>query len=164
MRFREEFSRDSFDPNRLFNGEWKVVPVYPHERFLFPALVSPALALHYWKAAVEAAPSYTPEVERLVVVALNAKSVPLGHAVTSVGTVDSTIFHPREIFRAAIIASASSILVMHNHPSGDPTPSAADLRSTRSLRDAATLLQIPVLDHIIIGDPTTYSFRESGMI
>ena len=164
MRFREEFSRHSFDPTRLFNGEWKVVPVYPHERFMFPALVSPALALHYWKAAVEAAPGYTPKVERLVVVALNAKSVPLGHAVTSVGTVDSTIFHPREIFRAAIIASASSILVMHNHPSGDPTPSDADLRSTRSLRDAATLLQIPVLDHIIIGDPTTYSFRESGML
>ena len=100
----------------------------------------------------------------MVVVALNCRGFPLGHAVASVGTVDSTIFHPREVFRAAIVASAASIVVMHNHPSGDPTPSSADIRATRALGEAATLLQIPIFDHVIVGDPDIYSFREAGML
>ncbi|MES2466354.1 MAG: JAB domain-containing protein [Verrucomicrobiota bacterium] len=165
MLVQEEFC---FQPARLrggaYVGEWKLVPVRPRPRSAFAAILDPKAAQTYWKQAVETAPDFTPEVERLVVVALNCRGVPLGHAVTSVGTVDSTIFHPREVFRAAIVASAASIVVLHNHPSGDPTPSSADMRATRALREASTLLQIPLHDHVIIGEPGIFSFRESGML
>lgn len=165
MLVQEEFC---FPPpqraGETYLGEWKLVPVRLRPWAAFAAILNPKAAQTYWKQAVETAPDFTPEVERLVVVALNCRGVPLGHAVTSVGTVDSTIFHPREVFRAAIVASAASIVVLHNHPSGDPTPSSADMRATRALRDASTLLQIAIFDHVIVGDPDIFSFRESGML
>jgi DNA repair protein RadC len=71
----------------------------------------------------------------------------------SLGSMDQSIAHPREIFRPALIYSAFAVIVAHNHPSGDPTPSEADYRVTRRLREAATLLQITLFDHIIIGAP-----------
>jgi DNA repair protein RadC len=92
-------------------------------------------------------------------------------AIVTTGTATSALAHPREIFRIAIRESASAIVVAHNHPSGDPAPSAADLQITRLLRDAAKTVEISLLDHVIIGrpgaDPLTrgfYSFRESGLI
>ena len=164
MLVQEEFCFQPARRSRSCLGEWKLVPVRPMPRNIFAAIIDPQAARNYWKEAVETAPDFTPEVERLVVVALNCRGVPLGHAVTSIGTVDSTIFHPREVFRAAIVASAASIVVMHNHPSGDPTPSASDKRATRALREASTLLQISLHDHVIIGEPDIFSFRESGML
>jgi DNA repair protein RadC len=129
MLVQEEFC---FQPSQLtgasYLGEWKLVPVRPRPCSAFAAILNPKTAQACWKLAVATAPDFTPEVERLVVVALNCRGVPLGHAVTSVGTVDATIFHPREVFRAAIVASAASIVVLHYHPSGDPTPSSADKR------------------------------------
>ncbi len=164
MLVQEEFCFQTARRSRTCLGEWKLVPVRPMTRNTYAAILDPQAAQIYWKQAVETAPDFTPEVERLVVVALNCRGVPLGHAVTSIGTVDATIFHPREVFRAAIVASAASIVVMHNHPSGDPTPSASDNRATRALREASTLLQIPIYDHVIIGEPGIFSFRESGML
>jgi len=83
------------------------------------------------------------------------------------GSVSECMAHPREIFRHAIIQSAYAVVVVHNHPSGDPAPSAADIRITRSLREAAQLLQINLIDHIILGSPDGgrvpyYSFKEAG--
>jgi DNA repair protein RadC len=83
------------------------------------------------------------------------------------GSVSECMAHPREIFRHAIIQSAYAVVVLHNHPSGDPSPSAADIRITRSLREAAQLLQINLIDHIILGSPDGgrvpyYSFKEAG--
>ena len=83
------------------------------------------------------------------------------------GSVSECMAHPREIFRHAIIQSAYAVVVLHNHPSGDPAPSAADIRVTRSLREAAQLLQINLIDHIILGSPDGgrvpyYSFKEAG--
>jgi DNA repair protein RadC len=83
------------------------------------------------------------------------------------GSVSECMAHPREIFRQAIIHSAYAVVVLHNHPSGDPAPSAADIRITRSLREAAQLLQINLIDHIILGSPDGgrvpyYSFKEAG--
>jgi DNA repair protein RadC len=83
------------------------------------------------------------------------------------GSVSECMAHPREIFRHAIIQSAYAVVVLHNHPSGDPAPSAADIRITRSLREAAQLLQINLIDHIILGSPDGgrvpyYSFKEAG--
>jgi len=83
------------------------------------------------------------------------------------GSVSECMAHPREIFRQAMIHSAYAVVVLHNHPSGDPAPSAADIRVTRSLREAAQLLQINLVDHIILGSPDGgrvpyYSFKEAG--
>ena len=83
------------------------------------------------------------------------------------GSVSECMAHPREIFRQAMIHSAYAVVVLHNHPSGDPAPSAADIRITRSLREAAQLLQINLIDHIILGSPDGgrvpyYSFKEAG--
>ena len=164
MVVQEEFTLGQVPGTWVCKGEWKVVPVHPMPRPVTLAVLDPQAAQSYWKHVVETVPNYTPEVERLVVVALNCRGFPLGHAIASVGTVNSTIFHPREVFRAAIVASAASIVVMHNHPSGDPTPSSSDIHATRLLREAATLLQIPMFDHVIVGDPDIYSFREAGML
>jgi DNA repair protein RadC len=83
------------------------------------------------------------------------------------GSVSECMAHPREIFRQAMIHSAYAVVVLHNHPSGDPAPSAADIRITRSLREAAQILQINLIDHIILGSPDGgrvpyYSFKEAG--
>ena len=80
------------------------------------------------------------------------------------GSLDSTLAHPREIFKAAILANAAAVIVAHNHPSGDPTPSADDVELTRRLAAAGTLMGIEVLDHIVIGDESFVSFRQTGKL
>lgn len=85
------------------------------------------------------------------------------------GTVNECTAHPREILRHALTHSAYAIVLVHNHPSGDPSPSAADIRVTRSLAEAANLLQINLIDHVILGSPDGgrspfYSFREGGIL
>jgi DNA repair protein RadC len=87
----------------------------------------------------------------------------------SSGTVNESIAHPREIFRPAVIASAYAVIVVHNHPSGDPSPSQADHSLTRRLAEAAELMQIKLLDHLIIGaltnnGPGYFSFKEAGVL
>jgi DNA repair protein RadC len=82
---------------------------------------------------------------------------------------NESIAHPREVFRPAIISSAYAVIVVHNHPSGDPSPSQSDHSLTRRLAEAAELLQIKLLDHIIIGAPAEgrlpyFSFRETGVL
>ena len=78
------------------------------------------------------------------------------------GTLDSTLVHPREVFKAALLANAAAIVLTHNHPSGDPTPSPDDYQLTRRLVDAGKLIGVEVLDHIIVGDGRYFSFREAG--
>ena len=78
------------------------------------------------------------------------------------GCLDSTVVHPREVFKAAVLANSASIIVAHNHPSGDPTPSPHDFELTRRLAAAGALLGIDVLDHIVIGDGSFVSFRQIG--
>jgi DNA repair protein RadC len=87
----------------------------------------------------------------------------------STGSVNESIAHPREVFRPAVIASAYAVIVVHNHPSGDPSPSQADHNLTRRLAEAAELMQIKLLDHIIIGahranDCGYFSFKEAGVL
>ncbi len=87
----------------------------------------------------------------------------------SLGSINESIAHPREIFRPALVHAAYGMILVHNHPSGDPSPSEADLRLTRRLSEASQLLQIPLLDHIIIGSaapghPAYYSFKEAGIL
>ena len=72
--------------------------------------------------------------------------------------------HPRELFREAINASAAAVIVAHNHPSGDPTPSPEDVSLTRKLVEAGKILDIPVLDHVVLGDGKYVSFKEKGIL
>ncbi|HLJ54112.1 MAG TPA: DNA repair protein RadC [Chthonomonadaceae bacterium] len=81
----------------------------------------------------------------------------------SIGTLDSSLVHPREVFKDAILASAAAIIVVHNHPSGDPSPSAEDRRITTRLHECGQLLGIELLDHIILGDNRHVSLKERGV-
>jgi DNA repair protein RadC len=101
--------------------------------------------------------------EHFIVLLLDTKNHLLGSELVSVGSLDASIVHPREVFKAAVRRSASGVILAHNHPSGDPSPSEADLRSTRRLEEAGRVLGIPVLDHVIIGDGRFVSLRQSGL-
>lgn len=103
--------------------------------------------------------------EHFVVVLLDTQNQIIGIHTVTVGTLDASLVHPREIFKAAILANSAAILLAHNHPSGDPTPSAEDRSVTRLLVDAGVALGIEVLDHLVLGDsPRYYSFREAGQM
>ena len=80
------------------------------------------------------------------------------------GTLDASLVHPREVFRAAITEASAAVVLVHNHPSGDPTPSAEDRTVTRQLRDAGKVIGIDVLDHVIVGEGRYISFSESGLL
>lgn len=101
--------------------------------------------------------------ERFLAVLLNGKNRVLGLHEVSVGTLTASLVHPREVFKAAVIANAAAIIVVHNHPSGDPTPSAEDIAITHRLREAGELLGIRILDHVILGDSRYVSFSDEGL-
>jgi DNA repair protein RadC len=100
--------------------------------------------------------------EKFVVLMLNSKNWVIGEKVISQGTLDFSTAHPRDIFKAAIKNSASRIILVHNHPSGDPTPSDSDRQLTVKLIEAGELLGITVSDHVIIGNGKWWSWREKG--
>jgi len=107
--------------------------------------------------------------EQLIVVLLDSRLRHAGTVIISQGTVDSCTAHPRDILRPVVTRGCYGFAVVHNHPSGDPTPSNADLRITRRLIEAADLMQVTLLDHLIVGRPSTgrkayYSFREAGVV
>jgi DNA repair protein RadC len=102
--------------------------------------------------------------ERFGVVMLDAKLRLIRAETLSVGILDASIAHPREIFRTATLASASAIALFHNHPSGDPAPSADDVALTQRMAAAGELMGINVVDHVILGDGRWFSFREAGLI
>lgn len=103
-------------------------------------------------------------VEHFGVMLLDARHRLLRTAVVSVGGVDATHVHPREVFREAALAGASSLIAFHNHPSGDPAASAEDVHLTRRLVEAGRILGIEVIDHVILADARYYSFREAGLL
>jgi DNA repair protein RadC len=130
---------------------------------------SPKTACRLWREVIAVDPCHEPDKEHLVAVLLNAKLRMIGYHVVSVGSLNEALAHPREIFRAAILAGAYALILMHNHPSGDPTPSEADRRLTRNIREAAGILQLNLLDHVIVGSPRPdrqpyFSFREAGLL
>jgi len=103
--------------------------------------------------------------EHFVLLMLDLKKRVIGIHTVSIGTLTQTVVHPREVFKAAILANAHAIIVGHNHPTGDATPSVADLDVTRELISAGEILRIPVLDHIIVGHNGKYiSFLDEGLI
>lgn len=122
-------------------------------------------------AAFMQSETVTLEVEKFWVLILNRKNRLIKRVTVTSGTATAALAHPREVFREAIREAGTAIVCVHNHPSGDPAPSAADLQITRQLREAAKAVDIDLLDHVICGransDPTGrgyYSFREAGLI
>ncbi len=101
-------------------------------------------------------------VEQFGVVLLDTKHRVLRTIVLSVGTVDASIVHPREVFGAAAAGGAAAIVLFHNHPSGDPKPSPDDIELTRRLAAAGVLMGIDVIDHVILADVRYFSFKEEG--
>ncbi|HET7789355.1 MAG TPA: DNA repair protein RadC [Gemmatimonadales bacterium] len=103
-------------------------------------------------------------VEEFHVLALSSQSQVLRDLLITRGILNSSLVHPREVFRAAIAEAAAGIIVVHNHPSGDPTPSADDREVTRQLVESGRLLDLPVYDHVIVGGERYVSFAESGLL
>jgi DNA repair protein RadC len=102
--------------------------------------------------------------EEFWVLLCDVKNQVTGSAMVSRGTLDASLVHPREVFRLAIAGNAANVVFVHNHPSGDPEPSAEDVTLTERLVEAGRLLGIPVLDHIIIGDTNYVSLAERGEV
>ena len=100
--------------------------------------------------------------EIFVVVLMNSKNRIIKTEQIAEGSLTSAVVHPREVFAPAVVAHAACILVAHNHPSGDPYPSAEDRSLTHALEEAGSVLGIPLLDHLVIGDGRYYSFKEHG--
>lgn len=102
--------------------------------------------------------------EHFICLFLNTKNGIIAKETLSVGTLNASLVHPREVFRSAIRNSSASIVCAHNHPSGDPTPSPEDIKITKRLVEAGSLIGIEVLDHIIIGDGKFVSLKEQGYL
>lgn len=107
--------------------------------------------------------------EMFVILTLNVKNKLIGKHIITVGLLDTCPAHPREIFRRAILDNAANIILAHNHPSGDPAPSAEDIKLTKQLLEAGKVVGVPVIDHVIVGlspmgELSHMSMRESGLV
>ncbi len=120
------------------------------------ALTSPRLVFEYVAGGLVAN-----ENEELWVVLLNTKNIPIKKVMVSRGGLNFAAAHPREVFREAVKENAGAIILAHNHPSGDPTPSASDRKITRVLAQAGKLLGITLLDHLIVAGGTYISMKET---
>jgi len=119
--------------------------------------------------AAQCADMATAAQEMFCVFDLNAKNNVIDRRLVTLGILDASLVHPREVFRGALLNNAAAVVVTHKHPSGDPTPSAEDIRITRQLVEAGKILGIAVLDHVVIGratpdHPAFQSLREAGLI
>ncbi|HEV2211027.1 MAG TPA: JAB domain-containing protein [Verrucomicrobiae bacterium] len=124
----------------------------------------PDKAAQYWRLHVQSNPYFSPDAETFVVLLLNTRRRVKGHQIVSIGTHDTILVHPMSVFKLAIVTNSAAIILAHNHPSGDSTPSDADIKVTRDLIRAGQLLKIEVLDHVIMsaGSPGFSSLRALG--
>jgi len=120
--------------------------------------------VNYWKQHITTEQRYSPDVEQFHVLHLNTRRRVLGHHLVSTGTLNSCVVEAREVFRAAILTNASAIVLIHNHPSGDSTPSESDIAVTRNLKRAGQLLKIEVVDHVVMGNGQRSSLTELGYL
>lgn len=124
-----------------------------------PVLDSPSRVLEQLPAAVR-----NGRKEHFVAFYLNSRSQLLQFETVSIGTLSASLVHPREVFAPAISQSAAALIVAHNHPSGDCTPSSEDKDATRRLSRSGDLLGIPLLDHLIVSEAACFSFKEHGLL
>jgi DNA repair protein RadC len=125
---------------------------------------TPRHAADYWRLNIASHPYYNPDCECFAVLLLNTRRRVKGHQLVSIGTLDTILVTPSLVFRAAVVASAAAVVLMHSHPSGDPAPSEADIKVTRDLIRAGQLMKIEVIDHVIMGANRHSSLRELGYI
>ena len=104
------------------------------------------------------------ETEQLILILLDAKNRMIYDEVISVGILNATLISTREIFIKAFKEEAAYIMILHNHPSGDPTPSRQDQQITNKIKEVSILVDIPLIDHIIIGDNRYISFKQKGLL
>jgi len=123
---------------------------------------TPERAADYWRKNIPSAPWFDPAKEAVVVLMLNTRRRILGHNLVTLGSLDTCIVTPLSVFRPVIVMAGSAIILMHNHPSGDATPSEADIKVTRDLIRASQLLKIDLVDHVIMGEPGFSSLRTAG--
>ena len=102
--------------------------------------------------------------EHFICLHLDAKNRIACKETVSIGSLNQSIVHPREVFKTALLSNAAAVIFIHNHPSGDPTPSTEDKAITKRLHEAGDIIGIKVLDHIIIGDDNYFSFVEGGLM
>lgn len=100
--------------------------------------------------------AHTWDREKFVAIALNSKAMVIGYNVVSIGSLSTTTVHPREVIKFAVMANAAAVILLHNHPSGDVTPSETDIETTMRLSEALKLVGIKVLDHIITGEKESF--------
>ncbi len=141
--------------------EFKVVCV--RECVATDLIDNPEQAVKYWRENIPQAPWYDPMKEAFVVLLLNSRKRILGHNLVALGSLDTCPVTPLHVFRPAIALAAASLILMHQHPSGVPTASEADIKVTRDLIRAGQLLKIEIADHVIIGGQDRFtSLRTSG--
>ena len=102
--------------------------------------------------------------EHFIALFLDSRSAVIGINTVSVGTLTESLVHPREVFKGAILANAASLIIAHNHPSGEHFPSEADLAVTSKLKESGRILGIPLEDHVVIGTDAFTSFRQEGLL
>ena len=95
---------------------------------------------------------------------LDTRSRVLGYETVSIGTISASLVHPREVLKGAILQNAAAFIILHNHPSGDTTPSAEDKDATRRIQRAGELMGIPLLDHMVLADNSFFSFKDAGIL
>ena len=152
-----------------FTSSRFTVSVIREDATALTGMDTPESARRFWDEVIAIQPDHEPDKENLVVVLLDVRLRPFAWNRVALGSLTDATAHPREILRPVIVGAANGFVMFHNHPSGDPTPSAADRSVTRRIQDASSLLQIHFYDHLIIGNPTPgtpgyFSFREHGMI
>jgi DNA repair protein RadC len=130
---------------------------------------SPESAFAYWNTAIISRDWFQDNKEHLVVLLLNTRYNIQGHNLVSIGSLNETVAHPREILAPVLCGGAFAFILMHNHPSGDPSPSKADRELTRRIAEGANLLQVKFLDHVIAGKDEApqepyFSFKEMGLL
>ena len=129
-----------------------------------PKLETPELAFQYWQSVITTMPWYIPDREVCVVFTLNTRLRVTGHSLVSIGTLDESVAHCRDVFRTAVAMNAYGIVLAHSHPSGETSPSQADHTMTRRMAEASQILQITLIDHVIIGHNQWFSFKEAGSL
>lgn len=154
---------------KLGGGEFKVCRMNDAPLASQPKCDNAQTVGRWLRDQLATAVMFRPDVENLIVVNLSARLWPIGFEIISNGTLDTILCHPREVFKSAIVSNAHSIILAHNHPSGDPTPSEADIKVTRDMYRAGQLMRIELRDHIILGDRTypgqgICSLREMGYL
>ena len=128
-------------------------------------LDSPESVVAAWHAQVATSPWFDPEKEHMVVFVLNTRYQLKGWSLVSMGSLNESMAHPREILRPVLVAAGFAFIIAHNHPSGDSSPSESDRSVTKRLHEAGTLLMLRMLDHVIVGGPGRhFSFKEAGII